>query len=134
MNHKSRRINLSGIHAINWYGYSHDYFPVTGNFLLAGVMGSGKSIIMDLIQHVLVGNEKSRYNASATGATSGRTYKGYCLGDLKEWEDVIYRLPGSPSAVSRRWHKRTRTQARNYSRSAARSVMAPPAKAPWAPA
>ena len=84
MNHKSRRINLSGIHAINWYGYSHDYFPVTGNFLLAGVMGSGKSIIMDLIQHVLVGNEKSRYNASATGATSGRSYKGYCLGDLKD--------------------------------------------------
>ncbi len=84
MNHKSRRINLSGIHAVNWYGYSHDYIPVTGNFLLAGVMGSGKSIIMDLIQHVLVGNEKSRYNASATGATSGRSYKGYCLGDLKD--------------------------------------------------
>ncbi len=83
MNQPDRRINLSGIHAINWYGYTHDYIPVTGNLLLAGVMGSGKSILMDLIQHVLVGHQKSRYNVSATGASSGRTLKGYCLGDLK---------------------------------------------------
>ena len=83
MNQSDRRINLTGIHAVNWYGYTHDYIPVTGNLLLAGVMGSGKSILMDLIQHVLVGHQKSRYNVSATGASSGRTLKGYCLGDLK---------------------------------------------------
>ena len=83
MSQPDRRINLAGIHAINWYGYTHDYIPVAGNLLLAGVMGSGKSILMDLIQHVLVGHQKSRYNVSATGASSGRTLKGYCLGDLK---------------------------------------------------
>jgi uncharacterized protein YPO0396 len=83
MNQPDRRINLSGIHAMNWYGYTHDYIPVAGNLLLAGVMGSGKSILMDLIQHVVVGHQKSRYNVSATGASSGRTLKGYCLGDLK---------------------------------------------------
>lgn len=83
MNQSDRRVNVSGIHAINWYGYTYDYIPVTGNLLLAGVMGSGKSILMDLIQHVLVGHQKSRYNVSATGASSGRTLKGYCLGDLK---------------------------------------------------
>lgn len=89
MNNNTRRINLTGIHAVNWYGYTHDFIPVAGNFLLAGVMGSGKSILMDLIQHVLVGNDKCRYNASATGAKSGRSFKGYCLGDLKtEVNDV----------------------------------------------
>lgn len=103
MNSKQRRINLSGIHAVNWYGYTHDYIPVTGNFLLAGVMGSGKSIIMDLIQHVLVGNEKCRYNASATGATSGRSFKGYCLGDLKtEVNDVtqFFRPKGTVTFIA----------------------------------
>ena len=83
MNQPDRRINLAGVHAVNWYGYTHDHIPIVGNLLLAGVMGSGKSILMDLIQHVLVGHQKSRYNVSATGASSGRTLKGYCLGDLK---------------------------------------------------
>jgi hypothetical protein len=43
----SRAIKLTRIHAINWYGYN-DSLPVEGNLLLAGVTGSGKSILMDL--------------------------------------------------------------------------------------
>jgi uncharacterized protein YPO0396 len=50
----SRAIKLTCIHAINWYGYN-DSLPVEGNLLLAGVTGSGKSILMDLIMTVLVG-------------------------------------------------------------------------------
>jgi len=53
----SRAIRLTRIHAINWYGYS-DSLPVDGNLLLAGVTGSGKSILMDLIMTVLVGTEQ----------------------------------------------------------------------------
>ncbi|HRJ73939.1 MAG TPA: ATP-binding protein, partial [Terrimicrobiaceae bacterium] len=79
----SRRINLTRIHAINWFGYN-DALDVHGNLLIAGVTGSGKSILMDLIQLVLVGDQKSKYNQSATGAASTRTLKSYCLGDTKQ--------------------------------------------------
>lgn len=83
----SRAIRLSRIHALNWYGYK-DTIPVEGNVLLAGVTGSGKSILMDLVQLVLVGDQRLiRFNQSATGDRSGRTLKGYCLGDTKEEEN-----------------------------------------------
>lgn len=79
----SRRISLSRIHALNWFGYN-DVLDVHGNLLLAGITGSGKSILMDLIQLVLVGDQKSKYNQSATGTASTRTLKSYCLGDTKQ--------------------------------------------------
>jgi hypothetical protein len=58
--------------------------------LLAGITGSGKSILMDLIQFVLVGDQRLlRLNQSATGDRSDRSVKGYCLGDTKEEEGGI---------------------------------------------
>ncbi len=79
----SRKITLTRIHAINWYGY-RDSFDITGNLLIAGVTGSGKSALMDLIQFVLVAHQrKVRFNLSATGERSTRDLLGYCLGDLK---------------------------------------------------
>lgn len=79
----NRTICLTRIHALNWYGYK-DTIPVEGNLLLAGVTGSGKSILMDLIQFVLVGDQRLvRFNQSATGDRSDRSLKGYCLGDTK---------------------------------------------------
>lgn len=82
----SRAIRLSRIHAINWYGYS-DTLDVAGNLLIAGVTGSGKSVLMDLIQLVLVGTEKALFNRSATGATSDRTLRSYVLCDTKREEN-----------------------------------------------
>src|SRR5437899_2827720 len=85
----NRTICLSRIHALNWYGYK-DTIPVEGNLLLAGVTGSGKSILMDLIQFVLIGDQRLvRFNQSATGDRSDRDVKGYCLGDTKQEEDGI---------------------------------------------
>lgn len=85
----TRTIRLTQIHALNWYGYK-DSIPVQGNSLLAGVTGSGKSILMDLIQYALVGDQRLvRFNQSATGDRSERTVKGYCLGDTKEEENGI---------------------------------------------
>ncbi len=83
----SRQIRLTKLHALNWYGYC-DSLPVAGNLLLAGVSGSGKSVLMDLVLVVLLGSERARYgfNRAATGQASGRTLKGYCLGDTKEEE------------------------------------------------
>jgi len=79
----SKKIELTRIHAINWFGYQ-DVFDISGNLLIAGVTGSGKSILMDLIQLVLIGDQKSKYNQSATGKASSRTLKSYCLGDTKD--------------------------------------------------
>ncbi|WP_395717502.1 SbcC/MukB-like Walker B domain-containing protein [Prosthecobacter sp.] len=85
MSARSRAIRLSRLHAINWYGYQ-DTLAVQGNLVLAGVTGSGKSILMDMLMLVLVGPEKSRqhFNRSATGSRSDRTLKGYCLLDTKQ--------------------------------------------------
>ena len=80
----TRSIRLTQLHAINWYGYA-DSIPVSGNLLLAGVTGSGKSILMDLLQLVLIGDRRLvKFNQSATGERSDRDLKGYVLGDLKE--------------------------------------------------
>lgn len=87
----ARQIRLTRIHAINWYGYE-DSLSLTGNVLLAGVTGSGKSVLMDLIQAVLLGPGGARYNLAAStdkSRKSGRTLKGYCLGDTKEEEDGV---------------------------------------------
>lgn len=84
----SRAIQLTKIHALNWYGY-RDSLPVKGNLVLAGVTGSGKSILMDLLMLVLVGPERAHhhFNRSATGSKSDRTIKGYCLLDTKREEN-----------------------------------------------
>ncbi len=85
----TRTIRLTRIHALNWYGYK-DSIQVEGNLLLAGVTGSGKSILMDLVQLVLVGDQRLvRFNQSATGDRSDRSLKGYCLGDTKEEENGV---------------------------------------------
>src|SRR5919108_3829891 len=85
----TRTIRLSRIHALNWYGYK-DTIPVDGNLLLAGVTRSGKSILMDLIQFVLVGDQRLlRFNQAATGERGDRTVKGYCLGDTKREEGGV---------------------------------------------
>ncbi len=85
----TRTIRLTRIHALNWYGYK-DSIQVEGNLLVAGVTGSGKSILMDLVQLVLVGDQRLvRFNQSATGDRSDRSLKGYCLGDTKEEENGV---------------------------------------------
>lgn len=84
-----RTIQLTRLHALNWYGYK-DTISVEGNLLLAGVTGSGKSILMDLIQLVLIGDQRLvRFNQSATGDRSDRNLKSYCLGDTKEEENGV---------------------------------------------
>lgn len=97
----SRAIKLTRLHAINWYGYN-DSLPVEGNLLLAGVTGSGKSILMDLIMTVLVGTDVAHdhFNRSATGRHSKRTLKGYCLLDTKREENDLPVYQRNKGAIS----------------------------------
>lgn len=86
----SRCIRLTRIHAIQWFGYC-DTFDIHGNLLIAGRTGAGKSVLMDLIQLVLIGDQRARYNAASDGRThaSGRDKKSYCLCDTQEDQDGV---------------------------------------------
>ncbi len=74
------RVHLSRILAINWYGYRR-FIDVSGLTLITGANGSGKSVLLDLIQFVLLGEALSRFNKAAAGTGSGRSLRGYCLCD-----------------------------------------------------
>jgi hypothetical protein len=97
----NRAIKLTRLHAINWYGYN-DSLLVNGNLLLAGVTGSGKSILMDLVMAVLVGTEvaHNHFNRSATGTHSDRTLKGYCLLDTKREENGVPQYQRDKGAIT----------------------------------
>jgi len=97
----SRAIKMTRLHTINWYGYN-DSLPVAGNVLLAGVTGSGKSVLMDLIMAVLVGTDVARnhFNRSATGAHSDRTLKSYCLLDTKREENGVVQYQRENGAIT----------------------------------
>lgn len=79
MTHPSR-ITLSRIIAVNWYGY-RQFIDIHGLSLITGANGSGKSVLLDLIQFVILGEQNSRFNKAAAGAGSGRNLRGYCLCD-----------------------------------------------------
>lgn len=74
------RVHLSRILAINWYGYRR-FIDLAGLSLITGANGSGKSVLLDLIQFVMLGESLSRFNKAAAGAGSGRSLRGYCLCD-----------------------------------------------------
>ncbi len=97
----SRAIRLTRMHAINWYGYN-DTLAVEGNLLLAGVTGSGKSVLMDLVMTVLVGTDVAHqhFNRSATGSKSDRTLKSYCLLDTKREENGLPQYQRDKGAIT----------------------------------
>lgn len=78
----SRRISLTRVIAINWYGF-RQIFDVEDNVLISGAFGTGKSALLDLIQYVLLG-EHWRANRAAAGNARGRDLVGYCLGDTNQ--------------------------------------------------
>ncbi|MBN9692767.1 MAG: hypothetical protein J0M24_21170 [Verrucomicrobia bacterium] len=75
----SQRISLTRLIALNWYGF-RQIFDVEDNVLISGAFGTGKSVLLDLMQYVLLG-EHWRANRAAAGNARGRDLVGYCLGD-----------------------------------------------------
>lgn len=81
----SQRISLSRILAINWYGF-RQVIDVADHTLIAGTFGTGKTALLDLIQHVLLG-EHWRPNRAAAGNARSRTLVSYCLCDTNTVRD-----------------------------------------------
>ena len=80
-----RPIQLTRIVAVNWYGFNQ-VIEVDGNIVITGEYGTGKSVLLDLIQRVLLGSA-TRFNRAATGDASSRKLKGYCLCDTNTLRD-----------------------------------------------
>ena len=78
----SRRISLTRIIALNWYGF-RQIIDLDDNILISGAFGTGKSALLDLIQYVLLG-EHWKANRAASGNARGRDLVGYCLGDTNQ--------------------------------------------------
>lgn len=81
-----RPILLTRIVAVNWYGFNQ-VIEVEGNVVVTGEYGTGKSVLLDLMQRVLLGSA-TRYNRAATGDASSRKLKGYCLCDTNTGTDA----------------------------------------------
>lgn len=80
-----RRISLSRIIAINWYGF-RQVFDIERHTLIAGAFGTGKTALLDLIQHVVLG-EHWRPNRAAAGNARSRSLVSYCLCDTNTVRD-----------------------------------------------
>jgi len=75
----SERTLLSRIIAINWYGFNQ-IIDLEKTTLISGAFGTGKSALLDLIQHVMLG-DGWKANRAASGKARGRDLVGYCLCD-----------------------------------------------------
>ncbi|HEY5892352.1 MAG TPA: SbcC/MukB-like Walker B domain-containing protein [Chthoniobacterales bacterium] len=80
----NQRISLTRIIALNWYGF-RQIFDVNDNVLISGAFGTGKSVLLDLLQYVLLGKHwRANRAAAGTGTTRGRDLVGYCLADTNQ--------------------------------------------------
>ena len=96
------RLITSAIGMCNWSCKPRLTLSVEGNLLLAGVTGSGKSVLMDLVMTVLVGTDVAHqhFNRSATGSKSDRTLKSYCLLDTKREENGLPQYQRDKGAIT----------------------------------
>ncbi|MGZ5544470.1 MAG: ATP-binding protein, partial [Limisphaerales bacterium] len=85
-NNLKQPVQLTRIIAVNWYGFNQ-VLDITGNLLVTGDYGAGKSALLDLVQRVLLGSH-ARFNRAATGDASKRQLKGYCLCDTNTATDA----------------------------------------------
>jgi hypothetical protein len=109
--HTRDTIQLTRIHALNWYGFS-DSFDLVGQTVITGVYGCGKTALIDLVQTVLLGvpEHENRYNLSV-GDIGGsarqikRDLRGYVLQDLNIMESGsrVFARQGGRSYIALEW-------------------------------
>ncbi|PWC91423.1 hypothetical protein TSH100_00625 [Azospirillum sp. TSH100] len=94
---------------VNWYAFFKEDIRIDGRTAILGHNGAGKSAILDALQTVLTGNDRSRLrlNASvqndeiARVTKSRRSVRDYCLARSTTWRLTATRK-ASRSCVNRR--------------------------------
>jgi uncharacterized protein YPO0396 len=67
---------LTAVRLINWYHYSDETMPVSGNTLLCGNNGSGKTTVLDALQLALVGDaSECEFNRAAQSQSRGTIHR-----------------------------------------------------------
>ncbi len=75
---------LTRIILVNWYLFQAEEWDISGNVMLAGKNGAGKSSFIDAIQYVLLGGNKTYWKPNAKSPDKSiRDVKGYVLGRIK---------------------------------------------------
>ncbi len=76
---------LTRILLVNWYLFDAEAINITGNLLVVGPTGSGKTSLLDAIQTVLLGGHGKHIKLNANASDkSARNLRGYCLGLIRE--------------------------------------------------
>lgn len=77
---------LNRIILVNWYRFDSAEIHISGNTAIVGANAAGKSSILDAVQTVLMGGDKTyvTLNAGAAEKRSKRTIREYALGVLSD--------------------------------------------------
>lgn len=82
---------LTRLLLIHWYSFEHEMIDFDTVNFLTGSNGSGKSVIMDALQIILLGETKSTILNKAANKDSHRDLKSYLYGELGDDGDLSFR-------------------------------------------
>jgi hypothetical protein len=88
---------LTKIILVQWYLFEAEEIPVDGHTAIVGANGAGKSSIIDGVQTVLCGGNKSISLNKGSNEKSSRSIREYCLGVVSDPNSTI-RVEPRPSA------------------------------------
>jgi len=88
---------LTKIILVQWYLFEAEEIPIDGHTAIIGANGAGKSSIIDGVQTVLCGGNKSISLNKGSNEKSSRSIREYCLGVVSDPNSTI-RVEPRPSA------------------------------------
>ena len=88
---------LTKIILVQWYLFEAEEIPIDGHTAIVGANGAGKSSIIDGVQTVLCGGNKSISLNKGSNEKSSRSIREYCLGVVSDPNSTI-RVEPRPSA------------------------------------
>ncbi|MDY0189771.1 MAG: SbcC/MukB-like Walker B domain-containing protein [Desulfuromonas sp.] len=80
---------LTKIILVQWYLFEAEELPIDGNTAIVGANGAGKSSIIDGVQTVLCGGNKSISLNKGSNDKSSRSIREYCLGVVSDPNSTI---------------------------------------------
>lgn len=88
---------LTKIILVQWYLFEAEEIPVVGHTAIIGANGAGKSSIIDGVQTVLCGGNKTISLNKGSNEKSSRSIREYCLGVVSDPNSTV-RVEPRPSA------------------------------------